>query len=159
MKWISYLAGMVLCIVGGTALWNHVNSTRVSFTCVGGFTTEINHDKIAIRNVSDITVSFFNNNKIFMAIDGSVTANGKRYHMSRELWFSYQPVDMTKGIIRARLIELKKTGADNIEGDKVNHYILGAEPDGRIFRLWKLKDNILLIGNAFSPVLSCNVLP
>jgi len=159
MAWVKYLSILLIGIVLAAVAWDKFNDTRVNFTCVGGFSTEVRHDGITIKNISDISISFFNGNKIFIAIDGSITQNNKRFHMSRELWFSWEPIDMTKGIIRANLIGIKRTGADNIEGDVVNHYILGAESSGRIFRLWRLKDNILLIGNAFSPVMSCTALP
>lgn len=158
MKKVNAIAILLACIALAYLFWNKYDDNRVTFTCVGGFSTEVQHDRMLLKNVSDITISFFNNNKIFMAVDGSVTQDGKRYHMSRELWFRYETVDLAKGIVRANLIEIKRTGADNIEGDWVNHYILGAEREGRIFRIWHLNNNVLLIGNAFSPVLSCSIL-
>ncbi|WP_318373716.1 hypothetical protein [Enterobacter sp.] len=158
MNWLKYFFLILICVMAVLVGWDKFDGNRVNFTCVGGFNNEVRHNGLVIKNASDISISFFNDQKIFIAVDGSVTQNDKRYHMSRELWFSWQPVDLAQGIIRVKLTELKKTGADTIDGDQVNHYILGAEPTGRIFRIWRLKDNILLIGNAFSPVMSCTVL-
>ncbi|PNF13471.1 hypothetical protein A6J71_00065 [Enterobacter cancerogenus] len=158
MMRLKYIMLVLLFIIGTFIAWKKFDNNSVSFTCVGGFSSQVIHDNLVIKNISDISINFFRDQKIFIAIDGSVTQNDKRYHLSRELWFSWQPVDLPKGIIRVKLIEVRKTGADTVVDDKVNHYILGAEPAGRIFRIWRLKDNILLIGNAFSPVMSCTVL-
>lgn len=158
MKWVRYISVFFFCVFLALIAKNKLDGNPVNLTCVGSFSAEIRHDGSLIKHVSDITISFFNNHKIFMVINGSVTQGNKRFHMSRELWYSWKPIDLSKGIIHVSLLEMQRSSTDTIEGDDVNYYLLGAERNGRVVRLWYPLDNILLIGNAFSPVLSCSIL-
>lgn len=140
-----------------SSVWLYSERNQIVFTCVGQYSASIDYPGISISNSSNIVVSVSNSNRIFVNMNSAIIQNGHHYHLSRQVWYSYEPVDLKYGMLRITPIRVSVNSTDNVPGNNVNHYLLGVEKAGLIIRVWKLSDNTLLIGNSFTPVFSCRI--
>jgi len=155
MKFKKHVLFIITLLVIIFSCYVHYLKSKVDFSCTGEYRSEIIFPETKILNISNISISVSNNRIIYFSIDGVITHNDTNSHLSREIWFSYEPIHHSTGLFRIKPIRMNVNDTDSVKSQDVNYFILGAESNGRTIRIWKLSDSVILIGNAFSPIMSC----
>lgn len=132
-----------------------ISFNRATFTCTGEYVSEVRLGKTRLLSTINIALSFYRNAQVHAVMVGTVEHDGTLSHLSREVTYRYEAMDINNGIYRITPEKIQDTGANTLHSEAADHYLLGMEKEGRLIRIWKITDKVLLIGNPFSPVLSC----
>lgn len=128
---------------------------KKSFSCIGEYSSEYTIGENEQFNNSGISLVFFRNSTVYVAVEGARKTNGEQRHINHEEWYKYEPVDEKSGLYKIYPTDSENNLENGIYEQKFNDDMISVEKKGRLIRLWKLSDNVILIGNAFSPIFSC----
>ncbi|MDZ7320048.1 hypothetical protein N4G41_00145 [Kosakonia sacchari] len=158
MKSMAWIFSIILSIV---LMHSYTERHKVLFTCTGLYNSEIQIAGHKIKNNSNIAVSVSKSRAAYVNIEGIIDYDHNIYHINREVHFRYEIANKKAGIVRIFPIEHFVNTSDTISTaytQGLESSLLGEEKKGKLIRLWKLSDSVLLIGNTFSPVFSCTMI-
>jgi hypothetical protein len=133
----------------------YINARKIIYTCTGAYSTNISLPGVRISGVVNIVISASQAQRIYTNLEGALTVNGEKYHLSREIAWRYEITNREAGLLRIIPLYETTSSTDTIKGTEVDSYVLGKEKYGRIIRQWQLNDNVALVGNPYSPIYSC----
>lgn len=142
----------------GVLLSVYSNKNQVLFTCTGTYQADIQLRGDYIVNNGNISISVSNSHKIYMNIDARVNINNESHHLGRDIIYHYEAVDQKNGLFRLNFIDGNRTASDTLDKHDITPLLFSMDKDGRIIKVLRVNEKVLLIGNPFTPLYSCTIL-
>jgi hypothetical protein len=143
-----------LCAVGllsGIWVYNH----RITNTCLSEYYLDFDYPNLHLTgymtNLSSNSYAHLSYNNV----EGAITLNNKPYHFSREQTWYNKVINKENGLSSVTFVNEVISSIDSVQGTEVNVLMTGKPHETRIARMWRLNDDVLLVGNAYSPLYSC----
>lgn len=149
---VSILATLTAAVSVGAV---YVERQRIDYTCTGAYSTDVTLPGIRVTGIVNVVISVSRANRVYTNMEGALSVNGNKYHLSREIAWKYEVTNASAGLMRVTPLYETRSSSDNVVGSEVDSYIIGKEKGGRIIRQWKLNDDVVLVGNPYSPIYSC----
>ncbi|GAL51788.1 hypothetical protein CIFAM_22_00580 [Citrobacter farmeri GTC 1319] len=153
----SYIILQSILIVSAIVLFMLSMERNLDFSCKGNNTYQKNINGENINITTSISVNFFSDKKIHTIVHGIIRNNQGAYTINREYDYSYRALDTKKGRYILTLNSIVKSTNDNDKDNVVSNFLFGGETTDINIKINKISNNVLIIGNVFSPIFSCTV--
>ncbi|EMP6174901.1 hypothetical protein R9D66_004251 [Citrobacter amalonaticus] len=153
----SYIALQSILVLIAIFLFMSSREKNLDFTCKGNnsYHKKINGDNINIT--TSISINFFSNKEIHTIIHGVLRNNNGVHTINREYDYSYRELDVEKGRYILKLKSIKKSTNDDDKEGVVSNFLFGGEQTDVNFKISKINNNIIILGNVFSPIFGCTI--
>lgn len=146
----------IVAVVAAGAL--SVQKNRISYSCTGEYSADVIYSGTRVTSQISIMSSSARSQKLYVSYDGAVKFNNKSYHLNRELIFHYEMLDKKAGLLRITPISQSKNTSDTLDSREVESLLLGVEKEGRLIRILRIGERMVLVGNPYAPIYSCVLL-
>ncbi|MFS3191053.1 hypothetical protein [Klebsiella pneumoniae] len=153
-----YILPVVTLIAIIFAIVLSVQKNRISFSCSGEYSEDAIYDGIRVNSQVNIMSSVSRSQKLYVNYDGYINYNSKSYHVNREVTFAYEILDRYAGLVRITPVFQIRNTSDTLNSKEVESRLLGIENKGRLIRIWRISERIVLVGNPYAPIFSCILL-
>ena len=149
---VSFLLSVVL---GAEYIYN----MKIVFSCSGVYSASNMSDSQHTSNIYNILVTVRKSREIEVNITGLLTVSGEAYHVDREYIFNYRAKNINAGMIKLTQSNMIKGNSDRVKERDSERIFPALQRKDAIIRIWQFSPETLLIGNAFTPMFSCNQIP
>ncbi|EPZ8357862.1 hypothetical protein ACXWYY_003405 [Enterobacter hormaechei] len=153
-----YILPLVTLIAIIFALILSVQKNRISFSCSGEYSEDAIYHGIRVNSHINIMSSVSRSQKLYVNYDGYINYNSNSYHVNREVTFSYEMLNRYAGLVRITPVFQTRNTGDTLNSKEVESLLLGLEKEGRLIRIWRMGERIVLVGNPYAPIFSCILL-
>lgn len=133
-----------------------VKTEQVAFSCTGEYFSSIFLDNYSIESVNNISLTMMRNSSAYVSFNSMVKNSGSTRHISREVMYKLFVIDKENGLYKINSTKTKFHYVDSFSNNnELAAFLFGVEGRGRMIRIWKVSNKVILIGNPFSPIMSC----
>lgn len=142
-------------LAAGAMISVSVRNDSILYTCSGDYSAHTTLPGIEVTNQLSTLNSYLRNNNIHASFNGSVKFNNHYYHLNRHLIYKSEIVDRKNGLIKVKAISQTRSENDTLDDKKLESILFSVDHNGALIRVWRINENIILIGNPYAPTYSC----
>lgn len=127
-----------------------------AFNCTSEYFSSIVFDSDRVESINNVSLTMMKNSFAYVSINSMVKQSGHIHHISRDVIYKVSVLDKKNGLYKIKSSKTHFNYTDSLSNNnELAASLLGIEGRGRMIRIWKVSDKVILIGNPFSPVMSC----